>query len=101
MVAVFMPVLKLTLGAACPDHQSHADFPARIQEVSAIFDGGFRLRTMLDSISRPGSSPIINTRHGLLNGVVATTATPGSSTRGDRSAFISKRPLPLRRYMPA
>ena len=53
MVAVFMPVLKLTLGAASPDHQSHADLPAWIHDVSAIFDGGFRLRTMLDSISLP------------------------------------------------
>ena len=65
MVAVFMPVLKLTLGAASPDHQSHADLPARIHEVSAIFEGGLRLRTMFDSMRRPGSSPIMSTRQGV------------------------------------
>jgi hypothetical protein len=48
MVAVFMPVLKPTLGAASPDHQSHADLPALIQEVSAIFEGGLRLMMMFD-----------------------------------------------------
>src|SRR5208337_4016265 len=101
MVAVFMPVLKLTLGAASPDHQSHADLPARIQEVSAIFEGGFRLRTILDSIRRPGSSPIISTRQGVENGVEVSTATFGSSTRGDKSALTQLRPSPLRRYIPA
>src|ERR1035438_8251992 len=108
MVAVFMPVLKLTLGAAWPDHQSHADLPASIHDVSAIFEGGFRLRIMLDSISFPGSSPIMNTRHGLLKGVEVSTAMPGtdlpaSFTCGDRSALMLREPnlLFLRRYMPA
>src|SRR5271157_448312 len=101
MVAVFMPVLKLTLGAASPDHQSHADFPALIQEASAILEGGFRLRTMLDSMRRPGSSPIIRTRQGVVTGGVASTATPGSSNRGESSARTLRGSLPLRRYMPA
>ena len=91
----------LTLGAACPDHQSHADLPALIHEVSAIFDGGLRFSTMFDSISRPGSSPIISTRHGLVKGVLVSTAIPGLSTRGERSARMIVSPLPLRRYMPA
>ncbi len=77
MVAVFMPGLKLTLGAASPDHQSHADLPALIHDVSAIFDGGFRFRIMFDSISRPGSSPIISTRHGVVTGASACTAIAG------------------------
>src|ERR1039458_2068508 len=106
MVAVFMPVLKLTLGAAWPDHQSHADLPARIQEVSAIFVGGSRLRTILDSMRRPGSSPIISTRQGVENGVVVSTATFGSAIPdslrcGDKSARIQLPPSPLRRYIPA
>src|ERR1035437_3933183 len=103
MVAVFIPGLKLTPGAASPDHQSHADLPARIQEVSAIFEGGFRFSIIFDSIRRPGSSPIISTRHGLLKGAVASTATPGSSTLGDNSArrLRERNSLSLRRYMPA
>ena len=77
MVAVFMPGLKLTLGAASPDHQSHADFPARIHDVSAICDGGFRLRIMFDSMRRPGCSPIISTRQGVVTGASASTAMEG------------------------
>ena len=96
-----MPGLKLTLGAASPDHQSHADLPARIHDVSAIFDGGFRLSTMFDSISRPGSSPIISTRHGVVTGASASTAIPGLSMRGESSARKPKRRSALRRYMPA
>src|ERR1039457_3133780 len=108
MVAVFMPVLKFAPGAAWPDHQSQADLPALIQEVSTIFDGGLRLRMMFDSISFPGSSAIIRTRHGLLNGVVVSTARPGSEAPaalmcGDRSAFRLCAPnlASLRRYIPA
>src|SRR5580704_544457 len=91
MVAVFMPVLKLTLGAASPDHQSHADFPALIHDVSAIFDCGLRLRMMFDSTSRPGSSPIISTRHGVVTGVSACTAIDALSRRGDNSARTANR----------
>src|SRR5580658_3694095 len=100
MVAVFMPVLKSAPGAASPLHQSHADLPALIHEGSAIRDGGLRLSTIFDSIRRPGSSPIISTRHGLVTGVVPSTATPGSSTRGDNSACMPNRSLLFFRYMP-
>src|SRR5580692_643385 len=108
MVAVFMPVLKCTLGAASPDHQSHDDFPALIHDVSAIFEGGFRFSTIFDSISLPGSSAIMNTRHGLENGVAVSTATPCGSRSpaslrwGERSAASVKPPKCgcLRRYMP-
>src|ERR1700734_2270990 len=101
MVAVFIPVVKLTPVAACPDHHSQADFPARIQEVSAICEGGFRFNMMFDSISRPGVSPIISTRHGVLKGALVWTATPGTFRLGDSSAFRVNRGLSLRRYMPA
>ncbi len=56
---------------------------------------------MFDSIRRPGVSPIISTRQGVLNGVSVSTATPGASTSGDSSAFRVKTGLSLRRYMPA
>ena len=52
-----MPGLKLRWSRFA-DHQSQADLPARIHQVSAIFEGGLRLRMMFDSISRPGVSPI-------------------------------------------
>src|SRR5579871_682640 len=106
MVAVFMPGLKLTLGAASPDHQSHADFPATIHEVSAIFEGGLRLRMMLDSMRRPGASPIMRTRHGVVTGASASTAMEGwpagwAFMRGESSARRANGGLSLRRYMPA
>src|SRR5436309_2340738 len=101
MVAVFMPVLKLTLGAAWPDHQSHADLPALIHEVSAILEGGLRLRMMLDSTRRPGSSPTMSTRHGVVMGASDWTAIEGLSMRGERSARTAKGGPALRRYMPA
>ena len=100
MVAVFIPVLKLTLGAASPDHQSHADLPALIHEVSAIFDGGLRLRTIFDSTSRPGSSPIMSTRHGVVTGASASTAIRLVDARR-KLARIAKGARALRRYMPA
>ena len=56
---------------------------------------------MLDSIRRPGSSPIISTRQGVENGVAVSTANFESSTRGDKSARTQLCPSPLRRYMPA
>src|SRR5579863_5290212 len=101
MVAVFMPVLKLTPGAASPDHQSHADLPALIHEVSALFDGGWRLRIMFDSTSRPGSSPIMSARHGVVTGASASTARDGVSRRGDSSARTANGARALRTYMPA
>src|SRR4051794_12099765 len=101
MVAVFIPGLKLTLGAASPDHQSHADLPALIHDVSAIFDGGFRLSMMFDSTSRPGSSPTISTRHGVVRGALVSTATALLSTSGESSAFSPFCASPLRRYIPA
>src|SRR5580692_5164122 len=101
MVAVFIPGLKSTLGAASPDHQSQADFPALIHDVSAIFDGGFRFSTMFDSIRRPGASPIINTRQGVVTGAWSSTAMPGWSSRGESSAHRPNAGLSLRRYMPA
>src|SRR3569623_356312 len=101
MVAVFMPVLKLTLGAASPDHQSQADLPALIQDVSAIFDGGFRFNTMFDSTCRPGSAPFISTRHGVVTGASVSTAILFWSIRGESSAFNPFRACPLRRYIPA
>src|SRR5487761_2208904 len=101
MVAVFMPGLNLAPGAASPDHQSHADLPARIHDVSSIFVGGFRLRTMLDSMRRPGASPIIRTRHGVVTGTSDSTATPGLPKLGESSARKAKGASALRRYMPA
>src|SRR4051794_24641112 len=101
MVAVFMPVLKLTLGAASPDHQSHADLPALIHEVSAILEGGLRLRMMFDSTRRPGSSPTISTRQGVVTGASVCTVMEGLSRRGDRSARTAKGAAALRTYMPA
>ena len=74
MVAVFMPGLTERLGAASPLHQSHADLPALIHEVSAIFDGGFRLSTMFDSISLPGLVGDHQHAPGLENGVSVSTA---------------------------
>ena len=35
-----MPGLKSTFLAKSPDHQSHADLPGSIQEVSASAEGG-------------------------------------------------------------
>src|SRR5579859_1572023 len=101
MVAVFMPGLKLTLGAASPDHQSHADLPALIHDGSAIFEGGLRLRMMFDSTSRPGSSPIMSTRQGVVTGESAWTAIEALSSRGDNSARTANGALPLRTYIPA
>src|SRR3954452_1768893 len=101
MVAVFMPVLKLTPGAASPDHQSHADLPALIHDVSAIFEGGLRLRMMFDSTRRPGSSPTMSTRHGVVTGASAWTAMEGLSRRGDNSARTANGPPALRTYIPA
>src|SRR5438477_11905343 len=101
MVAVFMPVLKLTLGAASPDHQSHADLPALIHDVSAIFEGGLRLRMIFDSTRRPGSSPIIRTRHGVVIGASAWTAMEDLSRRGDSSARTPYGASPFFRYIPA
>src|SRR5579863_1042559 len=101
MVAVFIPVLKSAPGAASPLHQSQADLPGLIHEGSAMRDGGFRLSTMFDSISRPGSSPIIRTLHGLLTGAAASTATPCSSMRGDNSACTPNLSLLFFTYIPA
>src|SRR6516164_5526815 len=101
MVAVFMPGLKLTLGAAWPDHQSHADLPALIHDVSAIFEGGLRFRMMFDSTRRPGSSPTMITRQGVVTGASVCTAIEGLSTRGDRSARSANGAAALRTYMPA
>ena len=75
-----MPGFEVMVGAASPDHQSHADLPGLIHEVSAIFEGGFRLRMMFDSIRRPGASPIISTRQGVVMGALASTAMLGSVT---------------------
>src|SRR3954467_13516615 len=100
MVAVFMPGLKLTLAAASPDHQSQADLPALIHDVSAIFVGGLRLRMMFDSTRRPGSSPTMITRQGVLIGASAWTAIEGLSRRGDNSARTPNGSPDLRRYMP-
>jgi hypothetical protein len=101
MVLVFMPVLKLTLGAASPLHQSHADLPGLIHDVSAIFDGGFRLSTMFDSISLPGSSAIKSTRHGEFAGAGVSTAMLASSTCGDSSLRNANAPGAFFRYIPA
>src|SRR5579871_698400 len=101
MVAVFMPVLKLTPGAASPDHQSHADLPGLIHEVSAIFEDGLRLRMMFDSTRRPGSSPTMSTRQGVVTGASAWTAREGLSRRGESSARTAKGARALRTYMPA
>src|ERR1035437_2112289 len=101
MVAVFMPGLNLTPVAWSPDHQSHADLPARIHEVSSSLVGGFRLRTMLDSTRRPGASPMMKTRHGVVTGVSDSTAMVGLSRRGESSARTAKGVASLSRYMPA
>src|SRR5512138_2639056 len=101
MVAVFIPGLKETFRATLPDHQSHAVLPGRIQEVSAIALGGFKLTTMLDSTRRPAWSPIIRTRQGERTGVCAETASPGSSARGASFASSVRASRPRLRYMPA
>src|SRR5581483_1459322 len=102
MVAVFMPGLKSTSRAKLPDHQSQAAFPGLIQEVSAIADGGFRLITMLDSIRRPGSAPIMTTRQGVRRGVTPVAASSGSSARGASRASITRpdRAAAWARYIP-
>src|SRR5664280_1235974 len=82
MVSVFMPGLNETPLARLPDHQSQEVLPGLIHEVSAIADGGFRLTTMLDSTSRPGSSAIIKTRQGELAGACLTTEIMEGSALG-------------------
>jgi hypothetical protein len=57
-----------------------------IHEVSAKAGGGFKSFTICDSISRPGESAIISTRHGEGAGVFTTTATLASSICGARRA---------------
>jgi hypothetical protein len=59
----------------------------RCRSRSGPSDGGFRLRMMLDSIRRPGVSPIITTRQGVWNGVLVSTATSGESTLGESAAL--------------
>src|SRR5579862_7013887 len=90
MVWVFIPSLKFTPSAESPDHQSHAALPGLIQEVSAMAQGGLRLRTMLDSMKRPGLSATIMTRQGECTGVTPTTETPGISRRGESRALMMR-----------
>src|ERR1035441_8993817 len=96
-----MPDLKSTPSADSPDHQSQAALPGLIQEVSAIAEGGLRLSTMCDSISRPGALAIISTRHGDGAGVATATERLGSSIWGERRASraLASRPECVR-YMP-
>src|ERR1041385_1671136 len=85
MVSEFLPDLKLApSGAYGPLHQSQLALPGLIQLVSAIIEGGFRLRMVFDSIRRPGSEPIRMTRHGVTAGGPVMTEGGGSSGRGDR-----------------
>src|ERR1700722_8139385 len=100
MVAVFLPGMKSTPSASAPDHQSHAAFPGLIQDVSAIAEGGFKLMTMFDSIRRPGSDPISNTRQGQTEGACSRTAVELSSARG-ASVEIMMRPSSCCKYIPA
>ena len=63
-------------------------------------EGGFRLATMFDSISLPGSDPISSTRHGQTRWERASsTAMVLSSTRGV-SVEIMVRPSSCFKYMP-
>src|ERR1700691_2301636 len=98
MVAVFMPTSKSTPLACVPDHQFHAVLPGLIQDVSAMAEGGFRLPTMFDSISLPGSAPISSTRQGQLMGADVRTASVLSSTRG-ASVEIIMRPSSCFKYI--
>src|SRR5271170_6183110 len=100
MVAVFMPGTKSTPSACVPDHQFQAVFPGLIQDVSAMAEGGFRLPTMFDSISLPGSDPISSTRQGQLMGAEVCTASVVSSLRGAR-VEIMVRPSSCCKYIPA
>src|SRR6516164_9661907 len=86
MVSVFFPGRKLTPSSYGPLHQSHDALPGLIHEVSAIIEGGLRLSTMFDSMSRPGSLAISTIRHGATIGALAATLTAASSIRGDRRA---------------
>ena len=64
--------------------------------------GGFRLVTMFDSTRRPGCSPIISTRQGVLIGAVRLTATAGSSTEGASfAARVRASRCEWIKYMPA
>src|SRR5579872_7256753 len=102
MVAVFIPGLKLTPSAYVPLHQSHAVFPGLIHEVSSIAHGGFRFVTMFDSISRPGSLPIMITRHGDRIGAAVRTTSPLSCSEGESRDTSTCASRVLRcRYMPA
>src|ERR1041384_3525277 len=102
MVAVFIPGLNPTPSAYVPDHQSHAVFPGRIHDVSAMADGGFKLITMFDSINRPACAPIRITRQGECAGGAVATAIPGSSTAGASFEKSDRASRPLCcRYMPA
>jgi hypothetical protein len=103
IVAVFIVTLKSAPGAQSPLHQrSQADRPGLIQEVSSICSGVARLATRFDSTSRPGWSAIMSTRQGERWGVLASTATPGSSGRGDsvETSVLAAAPWP-ERYIPA
>src|SRR3979409_636002 len=77
VVNVFLPS-----GPMLPLHQSQAERPARIQEVSLTTDSGFRLVITLDSISRPGSEATSNTLQGEWCGSVPITEISGSVTLG-------------------
>src|ERR1700733_14543368 len=99
MVAVFIPGVKFTPSACVPDHQFHAVFPGLIQDVSAMAEGGFRLPTMFDSISLPGSDPISSTRQGQVMGAEVRTASIGSSARGARVETMM-RPSSCFKYIP-
>src|SRR5579863_4244120 len=100
MVAVFMPGTKSTPSACVPDHPFDAAFPGLIQDVSAMAEGGFKLETMFDSISRPGSEAISITRQGQVMGAEVCTASMGSSARAGR-VEVMMRPSSCFKYIPA
>src|SRR5688572_13065819 len=89
MVAVFTPGLKSTPSSTYPFHQGKVVLPGLIHDVSVIAGGSLKWNTRFDSISRPGSSAIISTRHGEANGALPITFAP-SLRPGNGESFAAK-----------
>ena len=104
MVAVFIPTLKSAAGAQSPLHQrSQAERPGLIHEVSLELERcreiGHEVR--LDEPARVGPRSSAPARASG-EGVFPTTATPGSSGRGEsvETSVFAAAPWPAR-YIPA
>jgi len=73
-----MPGFEVMLGAASPDHQSHADFPALIQDVSANLRGRIQIENECSIQSGGRARRRSSTRgQGVVTGALASTRNVG------------------------